>query len=205
MRRSREDALETRRRIVGTAAKLFRARGISRVSVADVVGALGLTEGAFYRHFESKDMLVAEAIEAASIESAARQEATAPGEAVAARRAALVGAYLSKQHKDHPGGGCPVAALAAEMAHESLSSKKAFTRALDRLLCSLEGVVPGASKEDRQRRLRAAVGLVGALVLARATSDERLAAELLAAVRESPELSGGARGAGRARAGGRPR
>jgi TetR/AcrR family transcriptional repressor of nem operon len=188
MRRSREDALETRRRIVETAARLFRERGIARVSVADVVGALGLTVGAFYRHFESKDMLVAEAVEAASIESAARQEAMAVGEAVAARRAAVVGAYLSKGHKDHPGQGCPVAALAAEMAQESVSSRKAFGRALDRVLGTLEGVVPGDAKADRRRRLRAAASLVGALVLARATSDERLAAELLAAVRESPEL-----------------
>jgi TetR/AcrR family transcriptional repressor of nem operon len=188
MRRSREDALETRRRIVETAARLFRAKGISRVSVADVVGALGLTVGAFYRHFESKDALVAEALEAASIESATRLDATAPGQAFAARRAALLGAYLSREHKDHPGRGCPVAALGAEMAHESASSQRAFTRALDRLLCSLEGVVPGGAKESRKRRLRAAATLVGALVLARATSDERLAAELLAAVRESPEL-----------------
>jgi TetR/AcrR family transcriptional repressor of nem operon len=188
MRRSREDALETRRRIVETASRLFRERGIARVSVADVVGALGLTVGAFYRHFESKDALVAEAIEAASIESAAHQDAMAAGEAVSARRAALIGGYLSTQHKDHPGRGCPVAALAAEVAHESLSSRKAFTRALDRVLCTLEGVVPGDAKGDRRRRLRAAASLVGALVLARATNDKRLAAELLAAVRESPEL-----------------
>jgi TetR/AcrR family transcriptional repressor of nem operon len=158
------------------------------VSVADVVGALGLTVGAFYRHFDSKDALVAEAIEVASIESTARQEAMAAGEAVAARRAALIGAYLSKPHKDHPEQGCPVAALAAEIAHESASSRKAFTRALDRVLGTLEGVVPGDTKGDRKRRLRAAAALVGALVLARATSDERLAAEIMAAVRESPEL-----------------
>ena len=158
------------------------------MSVADVVGALGLTVGAFYRHFESKDVLVAEAIDVASIESSAGQEAMARGEGVAARRAAVLGAYLSKQHQDRPGQGCPVAALAAEIAHESRSSKKAFTRALERLLCALEGVVPGDAKEDRRRRLRAAAALVGALVLARATSDQRLAAELLSAVRESPEL-----------------
>jgi TetR/AcrR family transcriptional regulator, transcriptional repressor for nem operon len=188
MRRSREDALETRRRIVETAARLFRARGIARVSVADVVGHLRLTVGAFYRHFESKDALVAEAIEAASIESAAYQEGMASGEGVAARRAALVGGYLSKEHKDRPDRGCPVAALAAEIAHESLSSRKAFKRALDRLLCTLEEIVPGDAREDRQRRLRAAAALVGGLVLARATSDERLAGEILAAVRQSPEL-----------------
>ena len=65
MRRSREDTAETRRRILEVASRLFRSRGIASVSVADVMGELGLTVGGFYRHFASKDALVAEAIEAA--------------------------------------------------------------------------------------------------------------------------------------------
>jgi TetR/AcrR family transcriptional repressor of nem operon len=188
MRRSRADALETRRRIVEAAARLFRAKGIARVSVGDVVGALGLTVGAFYRHFESKDELVAEAIEAASIESFERQNRTAPEASVDARRATLLGNYLSKGHRDHPEQGCPVAALGHEVAHECASTKRAFTRALERLLEVVESVDPGDSKRARRRRLRTAASIVGALVLARATNDERLAEEILTSVRESPDL-----------------
>jgi TetR/AcrR family transcriptional repressor of nem operon len=188
MRRSREDALETRRRIVATAAGLFRAKGIARVSVADVVGALGLTVGAFYRHFESKDALVAEAIEAASLETSGHQGQMSPDASVAARRALVLGTYLSKGHRDHPGQGCPVAALAAEIPQECASTRKAFTRALERLLGVVETVVPGDSKEGRRRGLRTAASIVGALVLARATTDEKLAEEILASVREAPEL-----------------
>jgi TetR/AcrR family transcriptional repressor of nem operon len=188
MRRSRQEALETRRRIVESAARLFRAKGIARVSIADVVAPLGLTIGAFYRHFDGKDALVKDAVEAASLESAARQSQMAPHESPAARRAVLLGNYLSKGHKDHPEQGCPVAALCSEMFYEGASNKQAFTRALERLLEVVEGVMPGDSKEGRQRRLRTAASIVGALVLARATSDERLADEILASVRESPEI-----------------
>jgi TetR/AcrR family transcriptional repressor of nem operon len=188
MRRSREEASETRRRIVEAASRLFRARGIGRVSVADVVGALGLTEGAFYRHFDGKDALVPEAIEAASLETSTRQERAAPDASAAARRALLVGSYLSKPHCEHPEAGCPVAALAAEIPRESAAARQAFARALDRLRRGIRDVDPGRSKAARRRSLRTVASLVGAVVLARATPDEALAEEILASVREGPEL-----------------
>src|SRR5581483_9300711 len=73
MRRSREEAALTRRRIVEAASRLYRARGIDAVSVADVMGSLGLTVGGFYRHFDSKEALVIEAIAFASDQSASRK------------------------------------------------------------------------------------------------------------------------------------
>src|ERR1051326_5692862 len=122
MRRSREDAAETRRSIVETASRLFRARGIAPVSVADIMGALGLTVGGFYRHFESKEALVAEAIEAAADDAALRYAKTREG-ATGPELAAALDAYLSRGHRDHPERGCPVAALCSEVAHESLPTR----------------------------------------------------------------------------------
>src|SRR3954449_7071426 len=107
MRRSREDAALTRQKIVDAASRLFRARGIAAVSVADVMGALGLTVGGFYRHFESKDALVAEAIEEASVQTTRAKNVRTDG-------AAILAGYLSRSHVDSPGVGCPVAALATE-------------------------------------------------------------------------------------------
>ena len=180
MRRSREDTAKTRRRIVETASRLFRARGITPVSVADIMGALGLTVGGFYRHFESKEALVAEAIEAASDETASRHaKATADAELAST----LIDDYLSRAHRDHADLGCPVAALCSEVAHESLPTKEAFTKAMYRLLDIVGGVVPGDAEKARDRRLFAAASMVGAVVLSRATSDERLADDLLRAVR----------------------
>jgi TetR/AcrR family transcriptional repressor of nem operon len=176
MRRSREDTAETRRRIVETASRLFRARGITPVSVADIMGALGLTVGGFYRHFESKEALVAEAIEAASDEAASRH---AKASADAELASALLDGYLSRAHRDHAELGCPVAALCSEVAHESLPTREAFTKAMYRLLEVVGSVVPGDTKEARDRRLFTAASMVGAVVLSRATSDERLADDLL--------------------------
>jgi TetR/AcrR family transcriptional regulator, transcriptional repressor for nem operon len=175
MRRSREEAAETRRRIVETASRLFRARGITPVGVADIMGALGLTVGGFYRHFESKEALVAEAIEAAADETTSRY-AKEPAWA-------LLDAYLSRAHRDHAERGCPVAALCSEVAHESLPTREAFTKAMHRLLAVVGDVVPGDTKDARDRRLRTAAAIVGSVVLSRATADEVLADELLRAVR----------------------
>jgi TetR/AcrR family transcriptional repressor of nem operon len=183
MRRSREDTAQTRKKIVETASRLFRSRGVARVSVADIMGALGLTVGGFYRHFASKDALVAEVIEAASIASTSRQAQTAPGAAAKRRAAALVETYLSPLHRDHPEAGCPVASLCAEIPHEAPAAKEAFTKALQRLLAVVAEVVPGEGAESRAERLFIAASLVGGLVLSRATSDPKLSSELLRAVR----------------------
>jgi TetR/AcrR family transcriptional repressor of nem operon len=169
MRRSREEAAETRLRIVEEASRLFRGRGIDAVSIADVMGALGLTVGGFYRHFDSKDALVAEAIESASL-ATSRPEG-APGEKLRS--------YLSESHRSHPDRGCPVAALCSEVAHQSRSTRKAFGRALERLLAGVTAARPGAK---RAQVLHTAAALVGGLVLARSTSDDALAAEILSAV-----------------------
>jgi len=168
MRRSQEDTAKTRVRILTAAAEMFRARGIEATSVADVMSAVGLTVGGFYRHFESKDALVAEAIERAS------QEVAGHG----------LDGYLSDTHRKHAGRGCPVAALCSEVAHASKSTRAAFTGALERLLTSVGAALPASARSDRRKVLFSASAAVGALVLARATHDESLAGEILSAVRE---------------------
>src|SRR5439155_6664982 len=115
MRRSREDTAETRKKIVTAASRLFRAHGIAAVSVADIMGSLGLTVGGFYRHFASKESLVAEAIEAASLETTGRHDAAARDADVARRATVLLEGYLSNAHRAHPDHGCPVAALGSEV------------------------------------------------------------------------------------------
>lgn len=184
MRRSREDAAETRRRILETASRLFRTRGITPVSVADIMGELGLTVGGFYRHFESKEALVAEAIEAAADETRSRYAKYREGSAdTKLASAAVLDEYVSRGHRDHPERGCPVAALCSEVAHESLPTREAFTQAMHLLLEVIGGLVPGETKDARDRRLFTAAAIVGGVVLSRATSDEALADELLLAVR----------------------
>jgi TetR/AcrR family transcriptional repressor of nem operon len=183
MRRSQEDTAKTRARIVEEAARLFRTGGIDATSVADVMSAAGLTVGGFYRHFDSKEDLVAEAIDAASRESRARLVASSASEDESDLLALLDG-YLSDGHRKHPGQGCPVAALCSEVAHAGKATKRAFTGALQRMLAGVNGPAGGSSKADRASALFAVSAAVGALVLSRATHDEALARELLAAARE---------------------
>jgi TetR/AcrR family transcriptional regulator, transcriptional repressor for nem operon len=189
MRRSREDTAETRAKIVAVAARLFRARGIDATSVADVMSALGLTVGGFYRHFDSKEALVAEAIDAASRETNERYVAkpgSGEGEA-SVDLASLLDSYLSDGHRKHAGQGCPVVALCSEVGHASKETKRAFTGAMERLLTTVDAAIgrgAGGAGPDRETVLFAASAAVGAMVLARATHDEALARELLSAVRK---------------------
>ena len=173
MRKSRADAARTRRNIVDAAARLFRARGIDGVSVADIMGSLGLTVGGFYKHFEGKDALVAEAIERASLQSAAASGSPAE----------LLAGYLSMAHRNDLGRGCPVAALCSEVAHQGRSTRKAFGVAVRRLFDRIQSVgLP------RSQALAVGAQIVGALVLSRAISDDKLAREILAAAASSIEL-----------------
>src|SRR3954468_7509905 len=109
MRKSKAEAAETRKRIVAAAAAEFRKNGIVATGLADLMKAAGLTHGGFYKHFESKDQLVAEACAEAGRALGERVSANASkGEPVAS--------YLSARHRDDPAGGCPLAALGTELA-----------------------------------------------------------------------------------------
>jgi TetR/AcrR family transcriptional repressor of nem operon len=189
MRRSREDAAATRQAIVRAAARLFRARGIDAVSVADVMSAQGLTVGGFYRHFADKEQLVAEAIDCAAAETLASHAESLKGLRPADVARTLVDGYLSLEHCAHPESGCPVAALCTQVVHAGPAVRSAFTRALRQLLTVAAIAVPGEGKRARQRRLQVAAALVGAVVLARATDDDGLALEMLGSVRRGFEES----------------
>ncbi len=155
-------------------------QGIAQVSVADIMSSLGLTVGGFYKHFASKEALVAEAIEAASIQTTEGHEKTVRRDE---RASALLAMYLSDFHRIHAGDGCPVAALCSEVGHESKPTKAAFTTALRRLIGVVDEVVPKKVPSRCAAVLAASAEIVGALVLARATDDAELARELLKAVR----------------------
>jgi TetR/AcrR family transcriptional repressor of nem operon len=168
MRRSKEDTARTRADIVAAASRLFRKHGIAGVSVADVMASLGLTVGGFYRHFDSKDALVAEAITFAS--QTTNNPTASPQQ--------VIDDYLSLAHVQHPEAGCPVAALCSEMSREGPLPRDAFTAAIKHLLAGIARAQPG-----REAQLKAAAAAVGGLMLARASGDPKLAAEILAAVR----------------------
>ncbi|PWK42597.1 TetR/AcrR family transcriptional regulator [Actinoplanes xinjiangensis] len=178
---SQAQAAENRERIVATAARLFRERGIAGVSVADVTAEAGLTHGGFYKHFASKDALVAEAVARAFADQATAVRATAPepGGGTAVRPQELIDAYLSAAHRDDPGGGCPSAGFGGDVARATGgdATRGAYAKGVEGFALHLGG---GAEPD-----LAALSTMVGALILARATAGTELSDRILAAARES--------------------
>jgi TetR/AcrR family transcriptional regulator, transcriptional repressor for nem operon len=161
---SQAQARENRDHIVRAAARLFRERGIAGVSVADVTAAAGLTHGGFYKHFASKEALVAEAVGRAVDDQIARLDGYPD-------RAALLTAYLSPAHRDSPGDGCPTAGFGGDLAREDPAhpARRAYADGLRAYADRLDGDLAAVST------------LVGALLLARATAGTPLSDELLEA------------------------
>jgi len=183
MRVSREQAVQNRERVLDTAAKLFRERGFNGVGVADLMKAAGLTHGAFYGQFESKEDLMAQAC-ARAYEGLREEWRKAVARSPDNPLAGVVASYLSTAHRDRPGEGCVVAALGAEAAREGPALRRAITDGTKTQLETLRGLVSGESKAAKRQRAAATfASMVGALVLARALDDEALSKEILRAVR----------------------
>jgi TetR/AcrR family transcriptional repressor of nem operon len=182
MKVSREQAAENRQRIVEVAARLFRERGFDGVGVADLMKTAGLTHGGFYGHFRSKEALMAEACEQAISTTGRHWKATlAASESPALE--ALAEGYLSTNHRDNPGNGCVIAALANDAARQAPPVRQVYTRSVKRFIDTLSQALPGRAEADRrQQAVAACASMVGALILARAIDDDALSQEFLDAV-----------------------
>lgn len=181
-RASRAQMEEHRRAVVDGAARLLRSSGPAAVTVTAVTASAGLTAGAFYKQFESKEALLEEACAAAVGQrrhSIQRLMASA-GDAASARDA-LITAYLSEAHVDHPQSGCVVPALAADVARDPASPLgDGLAGAVDELVDLL-----AEADGDRDRALRDMVTLVGAVTVARATRGSRQSVEVLRVARQT--------------------
>jgi TetR/AcrR family transcriptional repressor of nem operon len=185
MRVSREQAARNRERVLDTAARLFRERGFNGVGVADLMQAAGLTHGAFYGQFESKEDLMARACER-GYEELRRRWGEAAARSPDKPLAGVVASYLSAAHRDNPGEGCVVAALGAEAAREGPALRRVITEGTRAQLDALTGLVPGTTRAAKRERAAVTLAaMVGALVLSRGLDDEALSKEILRSVREA--------------------
>ena len=184
---SRAEAESHRQQITEASARLFKERGLNGVSVADLMGAAGLTHGGFYGHFESKDALAGVAVAHAFEQSAERwNRRVASQPDAAAGRAVIVDRFLSGQSLKEVGLGCPSVSLAADVAREPAAApiRTAYTDGLEALVQILSGVEDGPdAAAKRQVALADYAAMAGALMLARATEGSPLSAEFLAAAR----------------------
>jgi TetR/AcrR family transcriptional repressor of nem operon len=169
-------------RIVEGASRLMRERGVRSTSVVDAMNKAGMTHGGFYRHFKTKDDLVVEALRSAFDDFVRpleiRQQIESP-QAVASEYKAL---YLSAEHVDNPGRGCPMPALGSDLARESEPVRAEFTAGLRRVVAALSAAGEGTPEEQQAEALREVATRVGAVLLARACGGA-MASEVLQACR----------------------
>jgi TetR/AcrR family transcriptional regulator, transcriptional repressor for nem operon len=162
----------TRRRIIEAAGRRLKRDGIDGSGVAALMADAGLTNGAFYAHFDSKEDLVANAL-AEQLREQRERFSAQPVEQI-------VRGYLSVQHRDDPAGGCPSAALLDEIARAPDATKRAYTDGLLGVLDDLAArLAPDDPRSARAKTLSVFALLVGTLQVSRALADRRLADEVL--------------------------
>ena len=183
MGHSQEHKIKTHQRIVRTAAKRFREKGLDGVAIADLMKELGLTVGGFYKHFDSRDDLVAESFCAAA-GPWQKQLLAAESGGPPVTYQGLVDSYLTETHRDHPGNGCPISALACDIARGGKQIRSLLTKQIESEIELLANSLPQNDGAARSKAILAVSALLGAVELARAVSDATLSREVLELTRE---------------------
>ena len=177
MGHSQDEKIKSRQRILDVASKRFRETGLEGLSIADLMKEAGLTHGGFYKHFASREALVASAVDQAMTETLNRP---------APSLRSLIDKYLSVGHRDTPGKGCAISALAADVGRADGPCRKVFTEQLRGSLHRISDLSQQASEDDSAEAAMVRLSaMVGALILARAVDDPDLSEALMEATRSS--------------------
>jgi TetR/AcrR family transcriptional regulator, transcriptional repressor for nem operon len=167
----------TRRRILDTAGRRFKQDGIDGSGIATLMGDAGLTNGAFYAHFQSKDDLVANVVTEELRVQCERISALRPGPAALEE---FVRDYLSPHHRDLRADGCPSAALLDEISRCDDASRESYTAGAQSIVDVIAThLAPKSPRSARGKALGLFTLLVGTLQLSRAVSDPKFSDEVL--------------------------
>ena len=177
MRYEKGRKAETRQRIVEIASKQFRGSGLAATGIASVMSEAGLTNGAFYPHFTSKDDLISRTLASELSKQNERQKqfvGTDDGLAAAIR------SYLRRGHRENAEGGCPSAALLPEIARAPRKTRQAYQDGLAAIIDTLSRHFPGDTADESRRKAIAIFALlVGTMQIARAIPNSALAQKFL--------------------------
>ncbi|NVM78396.1 TetR/AcrR family transcriptional repressor of nem operon [Duganella sp. SG902] len=185
MRVSRAQAAENRETVINVASRLFREHGFDGIGLKDLMKGAGLTQGAFYKQFASKDDLAAQASRRA-MEYAVNQLSTTAAAHPDDPLGAAIRLFLSPGHREERMNGCPIVALGSDAARQGADVKASFESGIREYLELLGGLVGGAEGEppgDKAMTLLST--MVGAVVLSRAVNDEQLSKRFLQATLKS--------------------
>ncbi|ACD20475.1 TetR/AcrR family transcriptional regulator [Paraburkholderia phytofirmans] len=179
---SQAQKAESRQRVLETAARQIREDGIEALGVADCMRRAGLTHGAFYGHFESRDALIVEALEYAVALSEKRiattvAAANASGSAKKEPLRVIAEMFLSEKHIKDPGNGCALCSLAGEARHAAPAVRESLTQYVHKLASRIAQTLAGDSET---LALGIVATIVGAVTLARAVDEPETARSILA-------------------------
>src|SRR6266404_283840 len=182
---TKEKSAENRAALIKTAARMFRERGVDGVGVAEISKTAGLTHGALYAQFPSKQALAAEALAHGLTRSHASM--TAPKPHGVPTLSDHLDLYLSLDHRDNLADGCAIAASASEIARQGEAVSARFAEGFEQLVGAVQAAL-GATMlraDDRARALTIVAAMIGGVAIARATAKSRsdLSDEIMTAVR----------------------
>jgi TetR/AcrR family transcriptional regulator, transcriptional repressor for nem operon len=184
MRVSRVQAEENRQTVINVASRLFPERGFDGIGLKDLMEGAGLTQGAFYKQFASKEDLAAQASRRA-LESATLRWSAATAAKPEDPLGAVIAFYLSTKHRDERMDGCPIVALGSDAARQSSDVKASFEAGikthleiLSRLIAETDDT-ESKGKESKHKAMAVLSTMVGALTLSRVVNDSDLAQAFL--------------------------
>jgi TetR/AcrR family transcriptional repressor of nem operon len=180
MGHSQADKAATRERVLRIASRRIRTDGVNRPGVAELMREAGLTHGGFYKHFDSRDDLIAQAAAFALAEGTAKMERSALKNDEDPR-AGLIDAYLAKQHRDGPATGCALVTLGAAAGRGDQHFKEAYEKQVRAYLDLIAGLDDDNEDAHAQAMLTLSA-LVGAVLMSRAVADKHFSDELLETV-----------------------
>jgi TetR/AcrR family transcriptional repressor of nem operon len=179
MRVSRVQAAENRQTVINVAGRLFRAHGFDGIGLKDLMEGAGLTQGAFYKQFASKEDLINQASKRA-LESAAQRWTEGAGADPSDPLGALIKFYLSDGHREDRMDGCPIVALGSDAARQGAVVKASFEAGIRAHLSVLESMITASGREKPDGKAMVVLStMVGALMLSRLLNDPGLAQSLL--------------------------
>jgi TetR/AcrR family transcriptional repressor of nem operon len=184
MRYRPEHKVEKRRQIVQDAARRVRIAGLAGAAVSDVMRDAGLTHGGFYKHFASKDQLLVESLAEAFAEMSGFLLNVARHAPPQTAWKAMVKAYLSLEHCDHPERGCPLAALSSEFAHADKALKTRIVGELAKYQRRMLPLMPGRPAQKEHNFMVIISTMLGAVAIARILPDRLSREKVLAAARD---------------------
>jgi TetR/AcrR family transcriptional repressor of nem operon len=185
MRVSRKQAEENRENVINVASRLFRENGFDGIGLKDLMKGAGLTQGAFYKQFTSKEDLAVQASSRA-FESAATRWSSAVESNPEDPLGSVLAFYLSMGHREEKMDGCPIVALGSDAARQGSDVKASFEAGIKKHLNILDNLRGKACGEEPSATSMAMLStMVGALVISRAVNDEALSAGFLQAAADN--------------------